>query len=661
MNRRLQRGAQVGLLLLAAATPWCEAGALQRLRDGLERRGVEVGDWDLDLRGLHLQALAATVQGRSLHAAAVDVALAGTHVRVDVHALSIGRAHASDEDEPPPAPAPGAGAAATPSRDRFRLRPLGLPIEVWIHDAVAIEAGDGVLALHDVRIDVDAQGWPALSARGDVRLPGRLGAAIDGLVAARSEGRWDVRAQVLPEGGAPLSVTASLDDGGAEATLTDAAGHWLQLRHDPAARTVAMTGESFPLAAVGAPQWATQAGVTLPAGLRLGDVRIGGGLELGTAPPLRVHAEALQLEGLVFDDRRLAPGEVRLQSLTLDGDAELHGPDHASLQLLLAHGPARVAVGARVADDELELELELAELSCQELLQALPPGVGDALVGARLSGTIAASLSLSMSHTSLAQAAADGIEPGDAAPGGLALSFPFLERCRTLADPSDVDLAALRGPYRHRFVAADGTVHDRVLAPGAPEYAPLASVHKIASAFIALEDTHYWYHDGFDREQIERAFWLNVASGRVRRGASTISQQAARNLWLGVDRSFARKLQEAYLTARLEAEVGKARILELYLNLIELGPGVHGVDAAARYHFGKPARELDALQAVHLAALAPAPATLSRRFASGEVDAAWLEGLHAHLRRMHRKRMISASELARALHAELGLVPHPAN
>ncbi|MFO0633808.1 MAG: biosynthetic peptidoglycan transglycosylase [Nannocystaceae bacterium] len=320
-----------------------------------------------------------------------------------------------------------------------------------------------------------------------------------------------------------------------------------------------------------------------------------------------MHAEALQLDGLVFDDRRLAPGEVRLRPLTIDGDAELEGADRASLQLLLAHGPARVALGARVADDDVELDVELAELSCQELLEALPPGVGDALVGARLSGTIAASLALTLSHTSLAQAAADGIEPGDAAPGGLALSFPFLARCRTLADPSEVDLAALRGPYRHRFVAADGTVHDRVLAPGAPDYVPLSRVPKIASAFIALEDTQYWYHDGFDREQIERAFWLNVASGRVRRGASTISQQAARNLWLGVDRSLARKLQEAYLTARLEAEVGKARILELYLNLIELGPGIHGVDAAARHHFGKPASELDALQAVHLAALAPAP------------------------------------------------------
>ncbi|MFO0633809.1 MAG: hypothetical protein U0168_13250 [Nannocystaceae bacterium] len=230
MNRRVQRGAQVGLLLLAAATPRCEAAALQRMRDGLERRGVEVGDWDLDLKGLHLHEIGASLGGRRLAAAAMDVALAGASVRVDVHALSIGRAQPTTSDEPPAGTAPSPESPATAARDRFRLRRLGLPIEVWIHDAVAIDVGDGTVALHDVRVDVDAQGWPALSARGEVQLPGRFGVRIDRLSAARSEGRWDVQAQVLPEGGAPLSLAATVADGGAEATLTDAAGQWLQLR-----------------------------------------------------------------------------------------------------------------------------------------------------------------------------------------------------------------------------------------------------------------------------------------------------------------------------------------------------------------------------------------------------------------------------------------------
>jgi len=242
----------------------------------------------------------------------------------------------------------------------------------------------------------------------------------------------------------------------------------------------------------------------------------------------------------------------------------------------------------------------------------------------------------------------------DGPPGTITASFPFLESCRTTADPAGIDLAALSGPYRHVFLAGTRR-HDRVLAPGAPGFVPLARAELIASAFVALEDMRYWSHDGFDRDQIQRAFWHNLVAGRVRRGASTISQQAARNLWLGVDRSLARKLQEAYLTARLEQEVDKRRILELYVNLVELGPGVFGIEEAARFHFGVAPEELDALQAVHLASLAPAPRTLSKRFASGEVDEAWMTELREHVRRMHRNGMITDEQFWAAMGAPLRL------
>jgi membrane peptidoglycan carboxypeptidase len=207
------------------------------------------------------------------------------------------------------------------------------------------------------------------------------------------------------------------------------------------------------------------------------------------------------------------------------------------------------------------------------------------------------------------------------------------------------------------FVAG-GRRHDRVLAPGAPGFVPLVRAPRIAAAFVALEDMRFRSHDGFDRDQIERAFWHNLVAGKVRRGASTISQQTARNLWLGVDRSLARKLQEAWLTARLEATVEKDRILELYMNLIELGPGVFGIDDGARHHFGLAPRELDVLQALHLASLAPAPRTLSKRFASGQVDDAWLTELREHARRMHRNGMISEDELMVALRSDLRLRVH---
>jgi membrane peptidoglycan carboxypeptidase len=283
----------------------------------------------------------------------------------------------------------------------------------------------------------------------------------------------------------------------------------------------------------------------------------------------------------------------------------------------------------------------------------MPDGITDTLAGARVTGTIAGNAVIEVELDRLASVDLDR----DGPPGTLAFAFPVLESCRTTADPPGIDLEALSGPYRHVFVAG-GRRHDRVLAPGAPGFVPLSQASRIAKAFVALEDMRFRSHDGFDREQIERAFWHNLVAGGVRRGASTISQQTARNLWLGVDRSLARKLQEAWLTARLEATVDKDRILELYVNLIELGPGVFGIDEGARHHFGIDAQELDVLQALHLASLAPAPRTLSKRFASGHVDEAWLAELRDHARRMHRNGMISKSELMAAMHSELRLRLH---
>src|SRR5690606_4912776 len=199
----------------------------------------------------------------------------------------------------------------------------------------------------------------------------------------------------------------------------------------------------------------------------------------------------------------------------------------------------------------------------------------------------------------------------------------------------------------------------RVLALGDRDYVPIDAVPKLALAFVILEDARFWEHDGFDREQIERAFWYNVLEGRVSRGASTISQQAARSLWLGIDRSVARKLGEAMLAAELERGLDKQRILEIYLNVIELGPEIHGVAEAARYHFGKEASQLTLVEALHLASMAPAPVSYSRRFADGTIDRQWRAHLREQVRRLRIRRLISAKQAAEASKVRLRLRAHP--
>ena len=130
---------------------------------------------------------------------------------------------------------------------------------------------------------------------------------------------------------------------------------------------------------------------------------------------------------------------------------------------------------------------------------------------------------------------------------------------------------------------------------------------QLKRAMIAAEDARFVDHEGFDWEGIELALDRNYRKGRIVAGGSTISQQLAKNLWLSPTRDPFRKAREAMLTWQLERTLGKRRILELYLNVVEWGNGVFGCEAAARHYFSVSASSLDAVQAARLAAMAPNP------------------------------------------------------
>ncbi|MBX3702826.1 MAG: monofunctional biosynthetic peptidoglycan transglycosylase [Steroidobacteraceae bacterium] len=142
------------------------------------------------------------------------------------------------------------------------------------------------------------------------------------------------------------------------------------------------------------------------------------------------------------------------------------------------------------------------------------------------------------------------------------------------------------------------------------DWVPWAAISRhAATAVIAAEDQKFLEHGGFDFEAIDQA--LTAAQrGRRLRGASTISQQVAKNLFLWPGQSWARKGLEAWFTLWIEALWPKRRILEVYLNSAEFGPGVWGVEAASRRYFGKPAARLDRAEAALLAAVLPNPKRL---------------------------------------------------
>lgn len=134
---------------------------------------------------------------------------------------------------------------------------------------------------------------------------------------------------------------------------------------------------------------------------------------------------------------------------------------------------------------------------------------------------------------------------------------------------------------------------------------------ELKRAVLVAEDDGFWQHEGIDMEQLQESIQIDWARGRLTRGASTITQQLAKNLYLSPSRNPLRKLRELILARRLEAELPKKRILELYLNVIEWGDGIYGIEAAARTYYHEPASALGTRESALLAGAIVNPRVLN--------------------------------------------------
>ena len=279
------------------------------------------------------------------------------------------------------------------------------------------------------------------------------------------------------------------------------------------------------------------------------------------------------------------------------------------------------------------LELELAEVGCDAALNALPSALRPMLAGLELRGTMHSSLQLMVSRSNPADTVLQ-VSPG-------------IEGCRVVREPPSADTKALRADYEHR--SPDGRVH--VLKSGAPGFTPMAQMPAyLPRAFVAAEDARFFLHKGFDPHQIERSLAIDVQEGRLVRGGSTISQQLVKNLFLHRKRTLARKLQEAALTWRLESNLDKERILEIYLNIIEFGDQhTYGITEAAERWFAVEPQELTILQTAFLAAIVPEPTSMSARIRSAKgLDPVSAGRVATILRAMKRGKVITESQYRQA-------------
>ena len=288
---------------------------------------------------------------------------------------------------------------------------------------------------------------------------------------------------------------------------------------------------------------------------------------------------ALRIDGHVHQDRRA-------------GRVEVLDPTRVTL------GEMTFALRGRLeqAGPALHVALAVDSLTDVRLKRSLPPPVLGPLADVATTGNWDYRLGLDLDCAN-----PDSVDfSADVIPHGLAL------------DPRStrLDLLRLGQPFTAHIHLPHGRVVDRDLSPANPHFRPLDRIDPfLVSAVVTNEDGAFFRHRGFNTESVREAIAENLKAGAYRRGAGTITMQLARNLWLGHERTLSRKAQEVMLAWALEHLTGlsKQRLLEIYLNIIEWGPDVHGAEEAAEYYFGHDAGRLTIDEALFLTVIVPSP------------------------------------------------------
>ncbi len=176
----------------------------------------------------------------------------------------------------------------------------------------------------------------------------------------------------------------------------------------------------------------------------------------------------------------------------------------------------------------------------------------------------------------------------------------------------------LRGDFVHQAVSESGAVRTMVVSPSSADFIPLDEVPPLfLRALLIAEDAGFYGHPGIDLREVPAALITDWNRGGAARGASTITQQLAKNLFLSRDKQLGRKVQELSVTLLLEAALSKRRILEIYLNVIEWGPRLYGLRPAARAYFDREPADLTAAQMAFLISIIPGPLKYQSSFAHG--------------------------------------------
>jgi len=342
-----------------------------------------------------------------------------------------------------------------------------------------------------------------------------------------------------------------------------------------------------------------------------------------SAEPLRGIDFAVAARGLLDD-----AGRLRVDDAQLDMGA-LHLRTHGTIE------ESRDHFG-------LSLSMDVAPAACQALLDSTPQGLLPLVRSARMTGTFGATARVGFDTR---------------APDKLALEYQIDDRCKMAEVPRDLARDRFTGSFTYRTYHPDGTPSDTTTGPGTTSWTDLDNISPfMVAAVLTTEDGAFYKHHGFNHSAIRNSAAANLKARRFARGASTITMQLAKNLFLSREKTLSRKIEEVILTDYLEQAFRKDDMMELYLNVIEFGPDMYGVTRAAEHYFGRKPEELNLPECFFLASIMPSPVRYGKQRDKGEVSEGWMRHLQALMEIAAKNGKVSKAELAEGLAQPIAFV-----
>jgi Transglycosylase len=308
----------------------------------------------------------------------------------------------------------------------------------------------------------------------------------------------------------------------------------------------------------------------------------------------------------------------------------------------LALRGGRLPDGTRRPARALDARFVIPPVPCQQALDAIPPELAPYMVGFDLRGTFDTDLHVAIDWSNL--------EATDL--GG----HVAIRRCKVKRAPDDVGKRLLE-PFEQYVELDQGNWTSFIVGPDNPDFVPLEDISPhLINSIMSTEDSAFYQHHGYIPSEFKSALIKDLQAGGFKYGASSITMQMVKNVLLYKEKTLARKLQELFLTWYVETILPKDRILEIYLNVIEYGPGLYGIGPAARHYFGKDARDLTPREAAFFSSILPAPKKRYEQYCKGTLQRWTVGKLDRILAVMHDRKRLSDEDYALALNSPLVFV-----